>query len=277
LLIIVTFSKSGFCATNAVNGDKAELRVLVDRTRTQRWLNDTAILFPDHIRTSPTCYQSAVSSYIEDKWNSVAKETGCVSDQGFCNKLAAEQENIGLGPDKRTQIVLANQQVIMAQLSSYLRPMRYHYTGMADASVLGNSITPEETLVRTGEVSKYITSCETLKAASWSIPGNPINGQDRAAITIAALKVGLYGMLLDWLLTHQLPKDKHPDVSCLSNYLRAVYAPVRNGSYVLDSCRDDKSCIETVPADTKEQLSQSLSELKQHGCTSSYAYEMTHR
>jgi hypothetical protein len=130
-------------------------------------------------------------------------------------------------------------------------------------------VTPEELYARIDGLNKYIASCDTMKPVEWSVVGSPFTSPPD--ITITAMKIAAYYLMIQHILAYHLPEDKQEYVRCIA---ALFFVPPDDKD---DPCHQDKKCIETIPTDTKESLFAQLDELKAHQCSTVYAYQMNHR
>ena len=248
---------------------EADLNVTASRALGQRVFNDLVLLFPNSVKKSQACYQAALSHYVEDQWYRIGRETGCGFLDKECRPHKADPLDI---PDPRmiaeqaqlTNIRRNNVFELSGDFFAYLKPITNYFIPTKTPI---KSISPDELKVRIAELNKYINNCDALKPIDWSIVGKPFTND--YGLTTASLKLGAYNLLVTNIVGSSLPENKRDYANCLSVYLKTS-EDIRR----VAMCKNNKSCIETIPVDTKAFLNQRLTELKAHQCSAVYAYEM---
>jgi hypothetical protein len=294
---------------------KADLAVANGRALGQRNLNDLTLLFFDRPAETAACYQAALSNYVEDQWNRIARETGCDSNEVFCSKtnyfldsLAnafgyswAKKFNYGsddinaemsfvikmyklLGSTETPEnirhrfVSLSNTWPVAAKIFPYIRSVD---SGLVPKDALDvfaipqagkpNPLQAEDTdpailQTRSDELDRYVASCNARQPLAWSVVGDDLS---QLSPTQAAIKLGVYGLLVKYVVGHQVPENKQGYIGCLLTLNQS-----RDGR-ILAACKDDKKCIEAPQGDKKEDLMLQLDELRAHQCSISYALQMT--
>jgi len=270
-------------------GDKvADVNATKMRAGYQRNINDLIVLFGDKLPVSQACYQAAISNYIEDMWNGFANSFGCASNNVLCTKDPKAMENLATSLQKMGQdihndreralgIIGANTWYIAAQIYTLLRQLHYQLDPEDEADTFAKvrhpempkeakGMTEDEKKRQMDELKGYINSCDKRKPAAWSVVGVPF--ADNYLLTADAIKLGIQELLIEYLVTSQLPADDKGYVGCLHTLNSSKQAQVK--------C-SDKACADTIPVDTKQDLTVQLGDLKSHQCEIGYAFQMQAR
>jgi hypothetical protein len=265
---------------------KAVVGVVKNRAQYQRNLNDLTAFFADNHVQSAACYQAALSNYVEDQWNRLGKQTGCDSETESC-KDARPVKFPGMAEGEVTEayahyaLVLANQAAISNAMYDFILPiinalvpneaLNSFSDGYAPAAPkIKNPPDPGVLKTELTELQGYIDSCATRQATSWAIVGTDIPAPVGSPnLMRAASKLAVYNVLVQNVIGSEAPADKRGYISCLTmfNQFRQALTP----------CNEHIACIETIPADTKDQLTPLLDDLKAHQCSSSYALDLARR
>jgi hypothetical protein len=256
--------------TDNAQAEGAKIADLLEtRTRAayQRQLKDLITMFPEYIVQPFSCYQAAISNYVEDQWNRIGKSENSSDPFGWAANAAYFKYTMPVTEYLRTDSEMNSFKGQSPETTSNESPIDRVNKAMEKHKLPPISL--EELTARLEEVNKYMASCNSMKPRAWSIVGSSFASPPD--MTVTALKIGAYYILIQSLLTYHLPEDKKGYVGCIVALFPAIDTSKD------DPCQQDKKCIEEIPADTKDSLFSQLDELKTHQCSFTYAHEMMRR
>lgn len=276
-------SNSAIDAQVAEGARKAELAVIRNRAESTRFLNDLLLFFSDNHLPSAGCYQAALSSYVEDKWNEVGKATGCSSDSVRCaagSRMDTGLEDQQLKNDPHYQkmgIGLANTWVLA---STVYKIMRSVVPALGDSSGIDSFfitappakmdstyLQPVQVKEEVQKMQKYMDACGSLKPQPWIAVGTPISYDPWSPELVQmAIKMGIYRLLVENIISGQIPKEKQGYVGCLRTLTKTQSE--------LSTCGDNKTCLDVVHTDPKEEMIKQLEDMKSNQCSSVYAHQL---